>query len=200
MYNTDEAPYIALGFKSRKSNGKYQYEWFLKVQFTNPDLDRETLADKATPKYPTIKGLCLPRVYDGKSERRADAVTYVSTKGATWFNSVEGTTDTMAPTISSQTPANATTGVSKTGAVTLTFSKALLPSTLTLQNIYLINTTDGSVPAATLQYNSTTFTVTLTPTSSLAATTKYIIVVDSDVTDLSNNHFVPANTTFTTGS
>lgn len=200
--NTDIPPFVALGYKTRKANGKYVYKWHKKVQFQEPDADSETLSDKANPKYPTIKGMALPRIFDSVSETVADedATTYTPSVGANWFTAVDQPLDTTPPTVSSVVPTNGATAVARTTTVVWTFSENLLPSTVGTSNFYLLSSADGSIVAATVVYNDTAKTVTLTPSAQLAATTKYIAVVDSDVTDRAGNHFVPSNTTFTTGS
>jgi phi13 family phage major tail protein len=62
---TDEAPYVALGFKALKSNGKYRYYWLLKGRFQIPDDESQTREDKVTFKTGTLSGVFVCRQYDG---------------------------------------------------------------------------------------------------------------------------------------
>lgn len=64
--NTDVAPYVAIGWRSLKSNGKYRYFWLLKGKFEIPDDESQTKEDKAKFQTAKIKGTFVCRVYDGK--------------------------------------------------------------------------------------------------------------------------------------
>jgi hypothetical protein len=102
------------------------------------------------------------------------------------------------PTVTGFTPGSGATGVATNAAVTVTFSEALNPSTVTSSTVYLLN---GSTPvAATLTYNSSTDTVTLTPTSPFADSTTYTVVVAAGgVEDLAGNAIASqATSSFTT--
>ncbi|SKA89706.1 phage major tail protein, phi13 family [Clostridium sp. USBA 49] len=64
--NTDVAPYVAIGFRALKSNGKYRYYWLLKGKFEIPDDESQTKEDKAKFQTAKIKGTFVSRIYDGK--------------------------------------------------------------------------------------------------------------------------------------
>lgn len=64
--NTDVAPYVAIGFRTLKSNGKYRYYWLLKGKFEIPDDESQTKEDKAKFQTAKLKGTFVCRVYDGK--------------------------------------------------------------------------------------------------------------------------------------
>jgi phi13 family phage major tail protein len=49
----DHAPYVAMGFRSLKSTGKYKYVWLYKGKFEIPDEEYQTKEDK--PKFQTAK-------------------------------------------------------------------------------------------------------------------------------------------------
>ncbi len=57
----DRAPYVALGFRSRKPNGKYRYFWLYRVKFGVPSVELETKKDSISFKTPTIEGTILRR-------------------------------------------------------------------------------------------------------------------------------------------
>lgn len=68
----DVPPYVALGFRSLKSNGKYRYFWLYKGKF---QLSEETYATRTdTPEFqtPTITAQFVPRAKDGKWRARVD--------------------------------------------------------------------------------------------------------------------------------
>lgn len=64
--STDNAPYVALGWRSRKSNGKYRYYWFYKGKFQPNEEEFQTKEDTPTYQTPTITGLFVPRQKDNK--------------------------------------------------------------------------------------------------------------------------------------
>ena len=87
-----------------------------------------------------------------------------------------------------QSPASNATGVPVSTTVTATFSEAVSPSTLTTST-FTLRTGSTTLPA-TVSYNPSTFTATLTPSSPLVAGTLYTATVvggASGVADLSGN-------------
>lgn len=60
----DIAPEIALGFKAKKSNGKYRYIWLLKGKFSLTEDEYETKTDKPNAKTSTLKGTFYARESD----------------------------------------------------------------------------------------------------------------------------------------
>jgi len=200
--SADIAPEVAMGYMSKKSNGAYEYDWYLKGKFEEPDKEHESLGEKVTPKYKTMKASFYNRIFDGNASKQCDtdSVNYIASIGANWFLAVEQTADIVPPTITGTVPATNATAVSRASTFGWTFSESILPSLVTNKNFYLVNTTDGTIVAATVAYNDTSKTVTLTPTAQLAATTKYIAIADSDVTDLTGNSLIQVNEMFTTGA
>ena len=77
------------------------------------------------------------------------------------------------PAVTSETPAPGASSVAVTSGVTATFDKPVQTSSInfTLQN------SSGTILPATLSYNSSTNTATLTPGSALAYNTKYTATV-----------------------
>jgi len=73
-------------------------------------------------------------------------------------------------------------------------------STITSSNVFLKKVSDGSTITGTVSYDTGTKTVIITPTSSLAYTTQYYVVVTTSVQDASNNPFASEyhGTAFTT--
>lgn len=141
---TDVAPYVALGFMSKKSNGQYRYIWLTKGMFALPDQEYATGEDKPKFQTPKLKGTFVKRAYDDLWQRIADEdhPDYVASIGANWFNSVEGTADTTPPTVT-VVPANNATGVAVGSAVNWTFSEAILASQVSDSNFFLIKVLRG---------------------------------------------------------
>jgi O-glycosyl hydrolase len=80
----------------------------------------------------------------------------------------------QAPTVTSVTPANNTTGVAITSAVTATFSTAMNASTLT-SSTFTLTPQGGSALTGTVSYSSAT--ATFTPTTALAYSTQYTATI-----------------------
>lgn len=94
--NAGIPPYMALGFRTLKSNGSYRYYWCQKVQFIPPGEGAATKADRATPN--TIKLTCkaiktiykwnLGSVVDSIKRVYADEDT-ANVDAAGWFTQVQ---------------------------------------------------------------------------------------------------------------
>lgn len=82
----DIAPYVAIGFKVKKANGKYRYVWLLKGKFSEPEEEHSTQEDKTKFQTPKLKGTFLTRE-DGKWKYTADEDSGF-TGGSTWFSNV----------------------------------------------------------------------------------------------------------------
>jgi len=57
----DAAPYVAIGFRARKANGKYKYFWLYRVLFGVPAASLATKGDSITFSTPTIEGTIFRR-------------------------------------------------------------------------------------------------------------------------------------------
>lgn len=198
--STDTAPYVALGFKSQKSNGKYVYVWLYKGKFSPVESEYSTKKDKPEFHTPKIKATFVKRVYDNAWMKSADEdhPDYVASIGANWFTAVDGAADTTAPTLTSVVPANNATGVAVSSTVVWTFSEAILASTATTGNFMVVNDSDGAVVAGTVTINAARTVVTFTPTSNLAALTAYRAIATSSVKDIAGNAYAGSVSKFTT--
>ena len=58
----DNPTYVAIGFRAKKSNGKYRYFWLYRVQFSIPGTSLATKGDSITFSTPTIEGTIFQRV------------------------------------------------------------------------------------------------------------------------------------------
>lgn len=90
---TDQPPWVAIGFRSLKSNGKYRYVWLLKGKFMVPEQNHETKGDSINFQTPTLRGVFVKREYDDEWMRQIDedAQSANLTVIQNWFNSVEPT-------------------------------------------------------------------------------------------------------------
>ena len=97
--------------------------------------------------------------------------------------------DTTPPTVTSVTPANGATGVSKSTTITATFSEAISDAALTTSTFVLRDPANAVVPA-TVSYNAATRVGTLTPSAALSASKTYTATItggSGGVKDLAGN-------------
>ena len=192
--STDVSPYIALGFKSLKSNGSYRYVWLYKGKFQLPEINHQTKNDKVNFQIPKMKASFIRLDYDNSWIKQADEdhEDYVSSIGTNWFTAVEGEADTSAPTVTS-VPADSATGVAVDANIVLTFSEAIQASTAIVDNFFIVKADGTDVPFA-LTINDAHTIVTLNPSSNLASSGVYIAgVTKGGVKDIAGNAIASAN-------
>lgn len=88
VYASDEdiAPYVAIGFRARKSSGDYKYIWLYKVKFAVPSESYATKGDSIEFATPEIVGTIMKRP-DGKW--KAEHVAKPTESAAqSWFTKV----------------------------------------------------------------------------------------------------------------
>ena len=112
-----------------------------------------------------------------------------------WVDVVFETTvvDTVAPVLTSRSPAASATEVPPSTAVSATFSEPVQSAAISLRS------SDGTVTSGTSAYDSGTRTLTFTPASSLALTATYTATV-TGATDAAGNTMAPDSWSFTTAS
>jgi len=114
--DNDTPPWVAIGFRTLKSNGKYRYVWLYKGRFSDPEDNNETKADSINFQSDTIRGQFVKLNYPvavasgvakrvWKYEIDADSPDANEATMSTWFNNVKmpsatAGTATPAPTIS----------------------------------------------------------------------------------------------------
>jgi hypothetical protein len=86
------------------------------------------------------------------------------------------------PTVTATSPAAGATGVASSANVTVTFNKAMDPTTINTTTIELRDATNTLVPAA-VSYDAPSLTATLHPTAALAASATYTARVHGGATD-----------------
>lgn len=85
--STDTPPWLAIGFKSIKSNGSYRYVWLYKGKFMVPELNHQTKQDSVNFQTMDMTGHFVKREYDDAWMKHADedASGYTATTGTGWF-------------------------------------------------------------------------------------------------------------------
>jgi phi13 family phage major tail protein len=96
---------VAVGFRAKKSNGKYKYYWLYRVKFGIPSTNLATKGDSITFSTPTIEGTILRRNKvdgAGKHPWKAEVTEGDSTVAAStisdWYKSVYEPTYTTTTT------------------------------------------------------------------------------------------------------
>jgi len=112
----------------------------------------------------------------------------------TWSFTTSSEADTTAPTVSSITPVEGATDVDVNTAITVTFSEAMDPSTITTDT-FLVN--DGDI-AGTVTYSDKT--ATFTPTTTLDYATIYVVTITFVAKDLAGNALTSYTSAFKTQS
>ena len=181
--HTATPPYMALMFRSLKSNGKYRYYSYLKGQFSMPKEETATKGEKPEPKTMQLEYTAIKTVYsfdlgsiNGTVKRVIGDEDTTNFSATGWFTQVQ-TPTTVAPSalaLSSSDPVDAATDVAITKTCTLTFNNALINNAI--YNVALIDPSDGSVIASAISLDTTKKIVTINPTASLENSTAYLIV------------------------
>lgn len=84
----DVPPWVAVGFRTLKSNGSYRYYWLNKGKFATPEEDLQTKGDSIEFQTPTITGSFVKRDSDDEWQRQADSDDTESAAAITkWFTS-----------------------------------------------------------------------------------------------------------------
>jgi len=183
---TDNPKYVAIGFRSLKSNGAYRYVWYLKGQFALPDTSYKTKADKTTFNNMKMMYVGLRRDYDNEYQLEVDDddPAVPASVIENWFNAVPITiTEPDALTLVT-VPADAATGVVVSANLTATYNNALKDNQLTSDYFYIVKASDGSKVAAAITIDTDKKVVTINPSSDLAAATDYMLVISGLVTDI----------------
>jgi phi13 family phage major tail protein len=84
---SDVAPWLALGFRSLKSNGNYKYVWLVKGKFAPSTEDHTTKGDTVEFQTPTINGSFVKRDFDDIYQMQGDEddAEFTEDMAAQWF-------------------------------------------------------------------------------------------------------------------
>ncbi|PGA19318.1 phage tail protein [Bacillus thuringiensis] len=85
-----EKPYLAIGWRFLKANGKYRYVWLLKGKLSQEEEEGETKKDKPNFQTTKLKGSFIERDFDDRPKFTADAdePTFTKAVGDNWFKKV----------------------------------------------------------------------------------------------------------------
>lgn len=90
--SADIPPWVAVGFKSLKSNGNYRYTWLAKGKFGLPEQTNETKGDSVAFNTPTASGSFVKRNSDDEWERHIDedSEAFEQVTADNWFENPFG--------------------------------------------------------------------------------------------------------------
>lgn len=94
---TDDPPYVAIGYKRTMTGGVTRYVWLLKTKFGHTQETADTKpVGSIQPQYPTISGKAITRNADGQWKFQIDSndPDYTEALGANWFT--KATLETLA--------------------------------------------------------------------------------------------------------
>jgi len=179
----DNPPWVAVGFRSLKSNGKYRYVWLYKGRFSDPEDNNDTKDDSIKFQSDTIKGrfvkLAYPITINSVSKRLwkyeidSDTPNASTVAMTNWFTAV-------AMPIAAANPAPVNTVAYTAGTVTGT-TKATITGSATGHFAYKLTATPSSIPNVGDYIPGLT---TYVSAANLAAQAgMYLAIYDADVTD-----------------
>lgn len=186
-------PYIALSFRSMKSNGSYVYVQFLKGRFEAPKMEAETKGDAPAPKTTELVYTAIRTTYKFNLGSVTDSVKGVTGdqdttnfSGASFFSQVQTpvVTTPAGLALSSSVPTQGASGISVSADKTMTFNNSLWDSAI--YEVSLVKNTDGALAAITVTLDATKKIITVHPTSNLTAATVY--QMNYAVTDIYGQH------------
>jgi phi13 family phage major tail protein len=201
--NGSAGPYYALGFRAKKTDGTYRYYWFLKGRFAPPSEEFATETDSPEPKGVKLKFTAIRTTYEfAQAGSITDSAKMVkgdtedaAFSATTWFDAVQvPTVGSPSAVTCTPSPADAATGVSVSGNITLTFNNALSAN---VEKGIVLTTVAGAIKACTRAIDAARKVVTLDPTTNLAGSTQYLIIVPG-IVDIYGQSLADAVYDFTT--
>ena len=186
------APYFALGYRFKKSNGHYRYRWYLKCRVEPPGEEAQSQSNAVNFKPQTLKIKALKTIYqfdllgdaslmDGVKRVHGDEDAD-NFSAATWFDAVQVPVAGSPTSFTlSSSPTDGAIGVSVSANIVLTFSNALAGGAE--DSIVLVRSDTQAAIACSRTINSARKVVTLDPNSNLTSAKTYLVIVPG-VTDI----------------
>ena len=178
--STAVPPYIAVGGRALKSNGKYRYFWLVKGKMQESEQAHATKKDTIEWQTPTMTGAFVKRDCDNiwQVQYDEDAVGADPTLIAGWFLNVIGPKDL--PMVFTSNPKDGAVDVAKDVQILLKFNKDLTGDQISNTNI-TITEKAGSTVTAEVKLMADKKSVTIAPSTSLTAATEYTVTVKKAV-------------------
>ena len=196
-----EPPDVALGFRYNMGKAGFRYYWYLKGTFSGGTEEATTKKENVEIKTYTLTFTAVTSTY--KFTIGADEVSVKRVFGDTeddafdptgWFTQVQtpevaGAPDSIA--LSSIVPADEETDVDVTDSIVLTFNNAIDNEAITVIK------SDGTLVAGSKTWDAANKILTFDPTSSLDASSTYIVAVNG-VVDIYGQELAGSAANFTT--
>ena len=106
MADTDEPPYLAIGFMSQPRSGRFRFVWLYKGKFALVEDEYATATDSAAWRLPKLSGTFVKRENDGQWQVIADSSEPGFTGSDFWFKSVYPTPPPADPEPELEEPEN----------------------------------------------------------------------------------------------
>lgn len=85
----DVAPEVAIGFRARKTGGKYAFIWLYRVRFSVPSENYQTKGNSIEYQTPEIEGTIMARADGNWKASYVGDGSSTDTVGKAWFNAVK---------------------------------------------------------------------------------------------------------------
>jgi hypothetical protein len=167
---------------------------------TNPDLTNLDICNAVGAYAALVKTISAVQVTDGFLNVQSIYGSFDDPEIAAIEVIPSGTGAPPAtPTVTSNSPANGATGVGVSAPITAGFSTAMDGATITATS-FTLKKPDGTVVPATVSYDASSLTATLTPSATLANSTTYTSTLTTAVKSSSGAALAnPYTWSFTTG-
>ena len=98
--DSDEAPYVALGFMSEVKAGVFELNWLYKGKFQLVSTEYGTRTNAPAFREPSISAVFMRRIFDGAWNAQANSgdESFKATLSSTWFTKVMEPADLLATT------------------------------------------------------------------------------------------------------
>lgn len=198
-----DAPYFAMGYRSKKSNGHYRYTWYLKGRFQKPAYDHATLGEKVEAKPVELTYNAIKTVHKFAQGTRTDGVKRVwvdedtdNASVGTWFGAVQTpATSSPAALTCLPSPTDGAVDVSVSSNIVLTFSNKIRTGSAGI----VLAQADGTLVGGTYTWNAAGTVLTIDPTNALEDAAGYLITL-SGVVDIYGQALANTVYNFTTAA
>jgi len=173
-------PDIALGWRAKNSDGTYTLFWFFKGKFALFEEENATETDTPDPKGLSVEFTAVRTVYqfalDGSiTDSAKRRISRKQSDVAAWFDAVRvPVVGSPASFTVTPSPADGASSVVVSVNITLTFSNPLAGNA---ENGIVLTTAAGAVKACARTINAARTVVTLDPTTNMAASTTYLVII-----------------------
>src|SRR5260221_9097416 len=194
--NGGTPPYVAIGFRAKRSGGGYRYYWYLKTTPQPPPEDQASATDPPDPKSSKMKFTAIRTIYQWEliastltdSSKRVigddEDTNFVAT---TWYDDVQVPVAGSVPSLTgTPSPADGASSVAVSISPTITFSNALR----TGSGGVVLAKADGTFITFAITIDTANKVITVNPDSNLSASSTYILSVS--VRDVYGNTLVAA--------